>query len=617
MERNPVNMNGMIRAALACLFTGILVTACGGDGGAPAPIVTPPAPQISTDASLAELDASAISLDQVFQGSVYDYSGTAPYLGRMTTVTATVNDPNASLQINGATGVSGEPSEPIELDFGSNLITVTVTAEDTVTSETYSIDVDRLAANALAHQAYIKAPNTGAGDRFGDAVALSGDLLAVAATEEDSTASGINGDWSDDSAANTGAVYILNRDETNTWVQESNLKASNADIFDEFGVSVALSGNTLAVGAFREDSATTGINGDQTDNSAIDAGAVYIFTRDATGLWSQQAFIKASNTDATDEFGVSVALSGDTLAVAAHMEDGSATGINGDETNNGSPNSGAVYVFTRDEAGSWSQQAYLKASNTGAGDQFGTSIALSGNSLAVGAAKESSKSTGIDGNQTNNSWSAAGAVYMFTRDDLGVWSQQAYLKASNTNSGDEFGAAVALSANTLVVGAPREDSAARGVDGFEADNKALNAGSAYVFVRDPAGAWSQQSYIKASNTDSQDQFGHSMTLDGNFLAISAYDDSSGTGTDGNDANNSAQSAGAVYLYERDGIGNWIQRAYLKASNTEPGDSFGGSVGLDGYSLVVGAQLEDSSATGVAGDATSNDAVDSGAVYIIH
>ncbi len=114
---------------------------------------------------------------------------------------------------------------------------------------------------------------------------------------------------------------------------------------------VALSGDTLAVGAALEQSAATGINDDQSDNSADNAGAAYVFTRTA-GVWSQQAYIKASNTDAEDEFGWSVALSGDTLAVGAQFEDGNATGINDDQSDNSAADSGAVYVFTRN-AGVW------------------------------------------------------------------------------------------------------------------------------------------------------------------------------------------------------------------------------------------------------------------------
>ncbi len=184
----------------------------------------------------------------------------------------------------------------------------------------------------------------------------------------------------------------------------------------------------------RRGSNATGVNGDQTDNSAPNAGAVYVFTRTA-GVWTQQAYLKASNTNASDGFGCNVALEGDTLAVGAPFEASNATGVNGDQADNSAPSAGAVYVFTR-TAGVWTQQAYLKASNTEAGDEFGISVALAGDTLVVGANGEDSNATGVNGNEANNNRAGSGAVYVFTRTG-GVWTQQAYVKASN--SGGLFG----------------------------------------------------------------------------------------------------------------------------------------------------------------------------------
>jgi hypothetical protein len=179
-----------------------------------------------------------------------------------------------------------------------------------------------------------------------------------------------------------------------------------------------------------------------------------VFTRDAAGVWSQQAYIKASNTETADGFGSSGDLSGDTLVVAAQSEDSAATGINGDQNDNSASNAGAVYVFTRDAVGVWSQQAYVKASNTDSGDFFSGPAALSGDTLVVAAHLEASAATGINGDQNDNSAGNAGAVYVFTRDAAAVWSQQAYIKASNTEAGDQLGRSVALSSDTLVVGTP-------------------------------------------------------------------------------------------------------------------------------------------------------------------
>jgi len=475
---------------------------------------------------------------------------------------------------------------------------------------------------AITPFAYLKASNTGAGDEFGISIALSADgsTLAVGAIHEDSAATGIGGSQADNSASDSGAVYVFTRSGT-TWSQQAYLKASNTDAIDQFGMSVTLSadGSTLAVGASTEDSAATGIGGNQADNSASSAGAVYVFTRSGT-TWSQQAYLKASNTGAVDQFGTSVALSADgsTLAVGAFRESSSATGIGGNQ-GDGAFGAGAVYVFTRSGT-TWSQQAYVKASNTNTGDQFGMSVALSGDgsTLAVGAPFEFSAATGIDGNQADNSASSAGAVYVFTRSGA-TWSQQAYVKASNTDMGDEFGLSVALSGDgsTLAVGAAFEDSAATGIDGNQADNSASNAGAVYVYTRSGT-TWHQQAYVKASNTGTGDVFGWSLALsaDGTTLVVGARLEASVATGIGGSQGDGAFGAGAVYVYTRSGT-TWSQWAYVKASNTHKGDEFGFCIALsaDG-TLAVGARQESSAATGVGGNQADNSASASGAVYVL-
>jgi hypothetical protein len=472
-------------------------------------------------------------------------------------------------------------------------------------------------------QAYVKASNTEAGDQFGTSVALNGigDTLAVGAIGEASAAAGIDGNQADNTAGSAGAVYVLTRSDT-AWAQQAYVKASNAGAFDQFGISVALSGdgNTLAVGATGEASAATGIGGDEADNGAPQAGAVYVFTR--TGAtWTQQAYIKASNTEAADWFGIAVTLSGDgnTLAVGAPREASAATGIGGNEGDNGAVQAGAVYVFTRNGA-TWAQQAYVKASNTGAVDLFGISVALSGdgNTLAVGATGEASAATGIGGDQTDNTAASAGAVYVFTRSGA-IWTQQVYAKASNTDAGDAFGTSVALSENgsTLAVGAPGEASAATGIDGNQADNTALGAGAVYVLARSGT-FWAQQAYVKASNAGASDQFGTSVALSGSgsTLAVGArFESSAATGLDGNQADDSASGAGAVYVFVRSGAA-WAQQSYVKASNTGAADGFGKPVTLsgDGNILAAAAVGESSAATGIGGNQADNSAANAGAVY---
>ena len=507
-------------------FTGIVlaimilaVSACSSSGKAPG---GPPDPgPAGTDASLSSLSLIDATLDPMFSPSVTSYTVTVPQSVNNITVSATTNDIFASSN-------TMRPAGPLAL--GESIIDVVVTAEDGVTTRTYSILVTRL---NFAQEAYIKASNSGVDDTFGRSVALSadGNTMAVGAIGESSNAIGVDGDQTNNNSTDAGAVYVFIRDGGGAWVQQAYIKASNTEADpafadDFFGLSVALSadGNTLAVGATREDSAATGVNGDQTDNSVRFSGAVYMYTRDAGGVWTQQAYVKASSTDIVDFFGRSVALSadGDTLAAGAYLEDSSAIGVNGDDLDNNAIDAGAAYVFTRDTGGVWTQQAYVKASNTDAGDHFGFTVALSadGDTLAIGAQNEDSASTGVNGDDLDNNAIDAGAAFVFTRDTGGVWTQQAYVKAANTDAGDNFGFSVVLSSdgNTLAVGAWLEDSGDRN---DEMDNNAIDSGAAYVFTRDNGGVWSQQAYVKASTMDESDRFGWNLSVSGDASKLTA------------------------------------------------------------------------------------------------
>ncbi|CAN7357382.1 integrin [Acidovorax sp. LjRoot38] len=418
------------------------------------------------------------------------------------------------------------------------------------------------------------------------------------------------------------------------------IQPNHTGLSARWGNSVALSadGSTLAVGATGDDSGATGINGDPGNAAAPGSGAVVVFVRSGGG-WTQQSYIKASNTASETSFGFSVALSadGNTLAVGSIGERGGATGINGDQTDtskSGSP--GAAYVFTRSNS-QWTQQAYVKPSNTGVAQSFGWSVALAtdGNTLAVSAVRESSNATGIHGDQTNSMMPSAGAVYVFSR-FANTWNQQAYVKASNTEqtpeyvtapgfinviaNAQQFGTSLALSAdgNTLAVGALGERSAATGINGNQADRSANKAGAVYLFTRSSS-VWSQQAYIKASNTDANDFFGYRLALsgDGATLAVGAQGEASkATGIQGVQSDNSAQGAGAAYVYTRGSVG-WNQQAYIKASNTDTGDVFGNALALsfDGNTLAVGGPQEASSATGMNGNQADNTVWQAGAAYI--
>jgi trimeric autotransporter adhesin len=390
-------------------------------------------------------------------------------------------------------------------------------------------------------------------------------------------------------------------------VQKAYLKASNPNAGDFFGASAAMVDNRLVVGARLEDSAATGVGGDQADNSAPDSGAAYVFTGTG-GIWGQEAYIKASNTRSGDGFGLWVAVDGDTLVVGAPFEDSGATGIGGNQADASAPDSGAVYVFTR-TAGIWSQQAYAKASNTNPDDGFGFSVDVAGHILIVGARNEDSAATGIDGDQSDNSSPDSGGAYVFTRTD-GAWSQEAYVKASNTGTGDSFGSSVAVADDTVFVGARFEDSASTGIGGNQMDNSASDSGAVYVFTR-IGGAWNQQAYVKASNSGTEDSFGVHISAKGDTLLVGApYEDSGATSIEENQEDDTAPDSGAAYAFKRMS-GIWKQQAYIKGSNNLPGDGFGSSVAVAGDRLAVGAFHNPATNVGQADNTSPN----SGAAYV--
>jgi hypothetical protein len=534
-------------------------------------------------ADLAGLVVSVGPLTPAFAAATILYGvdgGTAA----TTTVTATVATPGATLLVDGDPVASGVDSAPIALVVGANPIAVQVTAPD-LTVKTYTVIVARVAS---VLPTYVKASAPMEFARFGGSVALDGDTLVVGASF---ILGGV-------AALFQGEAYVFVR-TAGVWSQQALLQPAFVDTEDEFGYRVAISGDTIVVGAWREDGGMPGVNPsltppDPADDSAPDAGAAYVFVRSGT-TWTQQAYLKASNPDAGDRFGGSVAVHGDTVVVGAFGED-SGTGVEADDS---ALDAGAVYVFVRSGT-AWSQQAYLKAPAPQEEDFFGTSVALSGETLGVGMPFE-------DGVAMDS-----GAVYVLLRSGA-TWSVEGYLKASNPGAMDAFGAFVSVDADTLVVGALQEDGSATGVDGTP-DEAAEDAGAAYVFVRS-AGAWSQQAYLKATNTEAEDYFGISVSVSGDVVVVGArWEDGAGTGIGADPSSNGAVQAGAAYAYVRSGA-TWAAAAYLKASNTDPADEFGISVAVSGATAVVGAHLEYGSASGIDGNGADNSFLEAGAAYV--
>ncbi|MES2483033.1 MAG: integrin [Pseudomonadota bacterium] len=446
---------------------------------------------------------------------------------------------------------------------------------------------------------YFKASNTGAGDAFGSAVALSPDgrTLAVGAIAEPSGARGAFAvpPPDDDTVTRAGAVYVFVR-QAGRWRQQAYLKASDSATNTQFGSALAFSGDggTLAVGA------------QGTHGGITLSGAAYVFKR-ADDAWREEAVLTAADPARLDTFGISVALSSDgaTLVVGAPGRDGGAGAY-----------AGAVYVFTRSGA-SWAAQ-HLRAPHARAGSGFGYSVALAadGLTLAAGAPFESSAATAIDGDPTDTSATRAGAVYLFHRDSTG-WTQPVYIKGSRQQGDNDFGTVVALSStgDLLAVGAPGDDrdSAAPG-----AGVSATDSGAVYLFRR-AAGQWSEHAFLKAAHVGAGARFGASVSLsaDGQALAVGAPEEKSATrGIDGDATDASLRYPGAAYLFHADGA-DWRQSAYLKAPNTSATAGFGLSLSLsaDGASLAVGADGDPSAAHGVQGDGADTAAPRAGAAYL--
>ncbi|WP_424101635.1 LamG-like jellyroll fold domain-containing protein [Moorena producens] len=321
---------------------------------------------------------------------------------------------------------------------------------------------------------------------------------------------------------------------------EQKLLATDSKESDYFGYSVAISGNTAIVGAYNED--TGGQN----------AGAAYIFERDSSGTWTQIQKLLASDPEAFDGFGFSVAISGNIAIVGAPFKD------------TGGSSAGAAYIFERDSSGNWSETETKKllASEPKASDYFGKSVGINGNIAIVGA----------EGDDTGGD--KAGAAYIFERDSNGNWSETETQKlfASNPTKSSSFGNSVAISNNIAIVGANSEDSGG------------LNAGSAYIFERDNSGTWTQTKQLLASEPKASDYFGTSVSISGNIAIVGApYEDTAGN------------SAGAAYIFERDSSGTWPETETQKliGTYTSGSDKFGISVALSGNIAIVGASGEDS------------------------
>lgn len=326
-------------------------------------------------------------------------------------------------------------------------------------------------------QAKLLASDGAANDMFGWSVSIEGDTAVVGA-------------WGDDhsGASNKGSVYVYNRTDT-SWVETAKVTAANTSAFACFGRALMLRGDTLIVGAFGDSLAA----GDT-------AGSAFAYVRSGT-TWIQQFKFTASDASADDNFGLSVAISGETALIGAHRDD-----------HLGLADGGSAYVFIR-SGNSWTQQAKLIASDAGIDDFFGYNLALFGNVALIGSL-------------TFGGGLGAEGAYIFRRSGS-TWTQETKLVASDGTIDDGFGVDVDIDGDFAIVGSYSDDHTG-----------GVNAGSAYVF-RHNSGNWTQVAKLTAGDAATGDQFGWFVSIHDDVAIVSArYDDHSG-GVD----------AGSAYVFD--------------------------------------------------------------------
>jgi hypothetical protein len=367
--------------------------------------------------------------------------------------------------------------------------------------------------------AHLFAADGAAFDYFGSSVAISGDTAIVGAAI-DNTSRGTN----------AGSAYVFVR-SGEIWSPQAHLFASDGAAFDEFGLYVAISGDTAVVGIWSDD--TVG---------GMDAGSASVFVRNGD-IWTEEAHLFASDGEAGDNFGTPVSISGDTIIVGAPFDDTLA-----------GTDAGSAYVFVRND-GAWTEQAHLFASDGEAFDGFGWA-AISGDTAIVTADRDDTP----DGTD-------AGSAYVFVRNG-DVWMEEAHLFASDGAADDLFGASVAVADDTVVVGSSADDTR----DG-------IDAGSAYVFVRN-AGVWTEQDHLFASDGAAEEYFAIDVSISGDMVAV---------GTPRDDIQGGIN-AGSAYVFARNGD-VWTVEAHLFASDGAADDRFGFSIEMSDDTIVVGAWLD--------------------------
>jgi hypothetical protein len=380
-------------------------------------------------------------------------------------------------------------------------------------------------------QGHLIASDGGSEDDFGSAVAVSGDTAVVGSPGHD--VGGVH---------NQGAAYVFVR-TGDVWTEQAQLLAPDGADSDSFGWSVAISGDTIVVGA-RSDK--VGANEEQ--------GSAYVFTRNGT-FWTLQAHLFAFDGAARELFGTSVAVSGDTAIIGTF--------------NYFSERSGSAYIYRR-TGGIWTQEAHLFAANPVENDRFGYSVAISGDTVVVGA-------HGYPGD-TGVGDAVLGSAYVFSRSGS-IWTQEAQLIGADTSAADLFGISVGISGDTAIVGAYAHQVGANPYQG-----------SAYVFRRSGTN-WAQETQLLASDGAGYDTFGCSVAISGETAVV---------GANSKDII-SNWNQGSAYVFTRSGT-VWSQDIEILADDGASDDRFGFPVAISGDDIVVGARSDDVGANQFQGSA---------------
>ncbi len=384
---------------------------------------------------------------------------------------------------------------------------------------------------------------TASEDQFGTSVAISGNIAVSGAQQ------------GDDIAPNAGAAYIFERNRI-LWLQRGKLTAEDGKAGDMFGNSVAISGETILVGA-------PGV-----DDAGPEAGATYVFVR-VDGEWIQQAKLIGTDIGAFDQFGSAVTVHENTAIIGAYAKDEVGT------------DSGAAYVFVRN-GNAWTQQAKLTPRDAVQGDHFGFSVSVHSDTAFIGAPL--SNAAGPD----------SGAAYLFTRNGT-TWRQELQLLSNDIGIGDEFGYAVDLINGAAIVGAPKED------------RHQEDMGAAYVFV-ETRETWAQQAKLTASDAESGDEFGAAVALHEDTAIIGSWKDDHPP-VDRFSDDKLQIDKGSAYSFLRDGL-SWVEKRRITGGDTSRSDLFGASVAIKGSFAIVGASGSDS-AGGNSGSAFIYNPIDLG------